>query len=76
MAGPRYEGRESARERERERGRERARTREEEHESEGERERSGPGKQEASRNAFALLARYKYATEGKEPTTPAPAATA
>lgn len=43
---------------------------------EREKERSGPGKQEASRNAFALLARYKYATEGKEPTTPAPAATA
>lgn len=41
-----------------------------------EKERSGPGKQEASRNAFALLARYKYATEGKEPTTPAPTATA
>lgn len=81
MAGPREEderkkerkGEERARERESER----ARTREEEqHGSERKKERSGPGKQEASRNAFALLARYKYATEGKEPTTPAPAATA
>lgn len=71
MAGPpRYERRK------REREGARKGTREEEHESGRKKERSGPGKQEASRNAFALLARYKYATEGKEPTTPAPAATA
>ena len=58
-----------------ERGTERERERGREKEKERKRE-AGPGKQEASRNAFALLARYKYATEGKEPTTPAPTATA
>lgn len=76
MAGPRYEGRERARERERKGARKSENEGRGARELERERERSGPGKQEASRNAFALLARYKYATEGKEPTTPAPAATA